>query len=121
MEPHPVRGVEFLAEGDHIVVGPDPLAVGEPLERRHPVVHLADEADEEGLVAEQPGNGVDDVRRDYVDEEAEYAVLQLAVLEGAIGWPEIIGSYSNPSLPLSETGCALCFAQKDQDTLSYNI
>ena len=55
MEPHAVGGVELLAEGDHVVVGPDPLAVGEPLEGRHAVVHLADEAHEEGLVARETG------------------------------------------------------------------
>ena len=28
VEPLAVRGVELLAEGDHVVVGPDPLAAG---------------------------------------------------------------------------------------------
>ena len=33
-------------------------------------------------------DGVDDVGRQRVDEEAEYSVLELAVLEGAVGRPE---------------------------------
>ena len=33
---------------------PDPLPVGEPLQRRHPVVHLADQPGQEGL---QRGKG----------------------------------------------------------------
>ena len=48
----PVRGVELLLEGDDVLVGPDPLPVGEPLQGGHPVVHLADQAGQEGLQGE---------------------------------------------------------------------
>ena len=57
-------------------------------------MHLADEADEEGLVLghvegeEDVQDGVDRVRRQQVDEEAEYAVVEPAVLEGAVRRPE---------------------------------
>ena len=90
----PVRGVELLFEVDDVLVGPDPLAAGEPLEGGDAVVHLSDEADEEGLVLghvegeEDVEDGVDRVRREQVDEEAEDAVVQPAVLEGAGGRPE---------------------------------
>ena len=86
----PVGGVELLAEGDHVVVGPDPLAAGEPLQRRHPAVHLVDLSDEERFVAGQSADGVDNVRGDEVGEEAVDAILQLAVVEVATWRPEIV-------------------------------
>ena len=35
VEPLAVRGVELLAEGDHVVVGPDPLAAGAQFNRQN--------------------------------------------------------------------------------------
>ena len=72
-----------------VVVGPDPLAVGEPLERDEADLHPLEAPHHLGRAAAEAGHHVQDVRGDQVEENVDQVVLGLAGVAGYAGWPEI--------------------------------
>ena len=81
-------GVELVAEARHVPVVPRPLAVGEELEHLEALLQPAHPPHQHCPLAAPPGDEVDGVGGQEVQEEVQQAVLHLVPRQGDAGWSE---------------------------------